>query len=301
VVLIVNSTYFLILLQLIMTNTLKAIINIVENPITDLVSFYKGSNRANNMGEALETYIKDIFCDCVNSSVSEKDKLYSQNFSYLGNTNNPPDIIIKNGDAIEVKKIESLSSAIALNSSYPKNKLYSNDSRITDSCKNCEENTWVKKDIIYSIGVSPKGTNKLKTLWFVYGDCYAADKETYTRVADKISKGISEIPDVELAETNELAEVKKVDPLGITNLRARGMWHIQNPIKVFQDIAPIDKKSEFTVNVILLEEKYFSFPKEDIGKIESLQDENFTIQSIKIKSPNNPAQLLKAKLLTYAK
>ena len=284
-----------------MTNLLKAIANIVENPIIDLVSFYKGSNRANSMGDALETYVKDVFCDSVNKDNQEKDKLYSQNFSYLGNQNNPPDIIVKNGDAIEVKKIESLSSAIALNSSYPKNKLHADDSRITDNCRNCEANTWEKKDIIYSVGVTPKGTNKLKALWFVYGDCYAANREVYKRIADKISTGISEIPDVELAETNELAGVKKVDPLGITNLRVRGMWHIQNPIKVFQDVASVNGEHEFTVNTLLLEEKYFSFPEEARNKLENLQNGNFKIQDIEIKSPNNPAQLLKAKLITYAK
>ncbi len=37
-----------------MTNLLKAITNIVENPITDLISFYKGSNRANSMGMHLK-------------------------------------------------------------------------------------------------------------------------------------------------------------------------------------------------------------------------------------------------------
>jgi len=284
-----------------MTNVLKAIANIVKNPITDLVSFYKGSNRANSMGDALETYVKDVFCDSVNKENQEKDELYSQNFSYLGNQNNPPDIIVKNGDALEVKKIENLSTAIALNSSYPKNKLYANDSRITDACRNCEADSWEQKDIIYSIGVAPKGTNKLKALWFVYGDCYAANREIYKRIADKISTGISEIPDVELAETNELAGVKKVDPLGITNLRVRGMWHIQNPIKVFQNVTSVKEEHDFTVNTILLEEKYFSFPEEDRKKLESLQNESFKIQDIEIKSPNNPAKLLKAKLISFVK
>ncbi len=283
-----------------MTNLLKAISNIVENPITELVSFYKGSNRANSMGDALETYVKDVFCGCVNLENQEKDKLYSEKFSYLGNQNNPPDIIIKNGDAIEVKKIENLTTSIALNSSYPKNKLYSDDSRITDNCRNCETDIWKQKDIIYSIGVV-KNANKLKALCFVYGDCYAANREVYKRVAYKISMGISEIPDVELAETNELAGVKKVDPLGITNLRVRGMWHIQNPIKVFQDIVFVNREDEFTVNAILLEEKYFSFPDEDRERLENLQNEKFKIQDIEIKSPNNPAQFLKAKLITYKK
>jgi len=284
-----------------MTNLLIALANIVENPIVDLLSFYKGSNRANSMGDALETYIKDIFCNSLELSNGEKDKLYSQNFSYLGNQNNPPDIIIKNGDAIEVKKIESLSSAIALNSSYPKDKLHIDDTRITNECKTCEGSTWEHKDIIYAVGVAPKGTDKLKALWFVYGDCYAAKRDIYQRVADKISNGISEIPDVELVETNELAKVKKVDPLGITDLRVRGMWHIENPIKVFQDVAHIKGENNFTLNTLLLTDKYNSFPEKDRKKLESLQNGNFKIHDIEIKSPNNPAQLLKAKLISYAK
>jgi hypothetical protein len=284
-----------------MTNLLIALANIVEKPIIDLFSFYKGSNRANSMGEALETYIKDVFCNSLELNNIEKDTLYSQNFSYIGNQNNPPDIIIKNGDAIEVKKIETLSSAIALNSSYPKDKLSIDDSRITNECRTCEEIAWKEKDIIYVVGVAPKETNKLKVLWFIYGDCYAANKDTYQRIADKISNGISEIADVELVETNELAKVKKVDPLGITDLRVRGMWHIENPIRVFQDIAGVDKNNGFTMYTLLLEEKYNSFPEKDRRKIESLQNGNLKIQDIKIKSPNNPAHLLKAKLISYAK
>jgi hypothetical protein len=112
------------------TNILIALCNLIENPITDLVSHYQGSNRANNLGDALETYIKDLFCGAVNQT---DDSVYGIFFSYLGNQNNPPDVIIKNGDAVEIKKIESLTSAIALNSPYPKDKLYADDSRITQA------------------------------------------------------------------------------------------------------------------------------------------------------------------------
>ena len=279
------------------TNLLIALINIIENPITDLVAHYKGSNRANNMGDALETYIKDIFCYSVNE---KNDNLHSDFFSYLGNTSNPPDMIIKNGDAIEVKKIETPTSALALNSSYPKDKLHRDDSRITEFCRNCEPNDWQIKDILYVVGVSPKGTNKLRNLWFVYGDCYAADNEIYKRVANKISQGIREIPDVEFIETNELAKVKKVDPLGITDLRVRGMWHIDNPHKVFKEFATIKHEHGFTVHAIMLKEKYDSFPVSDTSKLENIKNPALTISNIKIKSPNNPAQLLDAKLISYA-
>jgi hypothetical protein len=119
--------------------------------------------------------------------ILEKNKIYNKFFSYLGNQNNPPDIILKNSDAIEVKKIETLGSALALNSSYPKNKLYYDDTRITCECRDCEGKIWESKDIIYAVGVSPKDTNKLKALWFVYGDCYAASREIYQRVSEKIS------------------------------------------------------------------------------------------------------------------
>lgn len=189
---------------------------------------------------------------------------------------------------------------MALNSSYPKDKLYRDDSRITDACKNCESGNWQSKDIIFTIGVASKGTNKLKTLWFVYGDCYAADRKIYTRVADKISQGIQEIQDVEFIETNELAKVKKVDPLGITDLRVRGMWHIDNPVKVFREFATVEKHHNFTVHAIMLEEKYNSFPLSDRVKLEGLKKTGLLINDIKIKSPNNPAQRLNAKLISYA-
>ena len=101
-------------------------------------------------------------------------------------------------------------------------------------------------------------------------------------------------------DTNELAKVK-VDPLRITDLRVRGMWHIENPLKVFQDVAHINGDNNFTVNTLWLADKYNSFPEKDRKKLERLQNENFRIQDVEIKSPNNPAQLLKTKVVTFVK
>ena len=262
------------------TNLLIAIANLVKNPITNLISHYRAANRANSMGDALEFYIKDLFCNSLNeNSLEKKNEIYSQYFSYIGNQNNPPDIIIKQGDAIEVKKIESLRSGIALNSSYPKDKLYSDSPMITTACRNCED--WREKDLVYVVGVS-KG-DKLKALWLVYGNCYSASKEVYERVRDKISKGVNELQDVEFSETNELGRVNRVDPLGITYLRIRGMWGIENPIKVFDYVVPTEQNSDFFVNAILLKEKYLSFPEKDRKNLESLVNDNFLIKDIKIK------------------
>lgn len=280
------------------TNLLIAITNLVKNPITNLVSHYRSSNRINNMGDALEFYIKDLFCNSLEvNELEKKNEIYSKYFSYIGNQNNPPDIIIKQGDAIEVKKIESLRSGIALNSSYPKDKLYSDSPMITTACRNCED--WREKDLVYVIGVS--NDNKLKALWLVYGNCYSASKEVYERVRDKISNGVNELQDVEFSETNELGRVNKVDPLGITYLRIRGMWGIENPIKVFDYVVPTEQNPELFVNAILLKDKYLSFPEKDRKNLESLIGDNFVIKDVEIKSPNNPTRLLAAKLLNFIK
>jgi hypothetical protein len=276
------------------TNLLIALTNLVKNPICDIVSYYNASNRANGMGDALECYIKDMFCGTMNEKdEATRNDIYSKQFSYLGNQNNPPDIIIKGGDAIEVKKIESLTSGIALNSSYPKDKLYASSHMITQACKDCED--WSEKDIIYVIGVA--NDSKLKALWFVYGNCYAANKEVYERIKGKISNGINELKDVEFSETRELGRVNRVDPLGITYLRIRGMWHIENPIKVFDYVAGIDDNSKLSVNALLLKDKYLSFSQEQRDGLEKLSGENVQIDNVMIKSPNNPAQLLEAKLI----
>ena len=252
-------------------------------------------------GDSLEFFIKDAFCNSFNITLRDKEiAIYPEFFSYIGNSSNPPDLIVKNGDAIEVKKIESLKTAIALNSSYPKSKLFSKDPMITNACRTCEE-FWESKDIVYAIGVVPKSQNRLKLLWLVYGDCLAADKQVYDRIRNGICNGINQIAGIEFAETNELARINKVDPLGITYLRVRGMWGIENPINIYNYI-DVDYQDDdnFQVISIIQENKYLSFPEETRRKLENLaSDHNMEIKDIKIKSPNNPAKLLNAKLIVY--
>ena len=277
-------------------NIIDAIINIVKNPILELKEYSISHNRANSMGEALEEYIKDVF----SGTLFEKDEnkrmeIISEVFSYLGNTNNPPDSILRGGDAIEVKKIENKSSSLALNSSYPKAKLYSNSSMITDACRSCEK--WEEKDIIYTIGTCEK--NKLTSLIFVYGEDYAAENKIYENVKNKIKFGIETINGLEFSETNEIGRVNRVDPLGITYFRIRGMWGIENPVKVFDYIYKRDDSKQFNFMALINEDKYLSFS--NTKELEDLEKENknLEIKDVRIKNPNNPAQLKKAKLITF--
>ena len=277
-------------------NIIDAIINIVKNPIVELKEYSISHNRANSMGEALEEYIKDIFSGTLfETDKNKRMEIISEVFSYLGNSNNPPDSILRGGDAIEVKKIENKSSSLALNSSYPKAKLYSNSSMITDACRNCEE--WKEKDIIYAIGTCEK--NKLTSLIFVYGEDYAAENKIYENVKNKIKFGIETINGLEFSETNEIGRVNRVDPLGITYFRIRGMWGIENPIKVFDYIYERDNTKQFNFMALINDDKYNSFFNRE--KLENLEKENkyLEIRNVKIKNPNNPAQLRSAKLITF--
>lgn len=181
----------------------------------------------------------------------------------------------------------NLKSAISLNSSHPKSKLFFDDSLISSACRECED--WQEKDIIYAIGTIHD--NELVSLWMVYGDCYCANKETYERIKNTISEGVNSIAGVEFNKTKELARVNKVDPLGITYLRVRGMWGIEHPYQLFNYL--LDKPEENLLNVIMLTSKFVSFSEDDRNNIEN--SNNIKIEDIKIKDPNNPAKFLDAK------
>ncbi|PSM51148.1 restriction endonuclease [Chroococcidiopsis sp. CCALA 051] len=282
-----------------MPNILTAFQTLITHPISDLISYYKGKNRINQIGDALEFFIKDIFADTVTETDELKKLLkYDEVFSYSGNANNPPDLMLKNGDAVEIKKIESLGASIALNSSYPKSKLFCDSPLITSHCRTCED--WQEKDIIYAIGVAKD--KRLKLLWLIYGDCYAADREIYEKITNTIASGINQIPGVEFSKTKELGRVNKVDPLKITYLRIRGMWGIQNPLSVF-DYANLgyEKNSDFQAIAIMKTSKYLSFPAQDREGLEARLDCNLQMFDVKIKSPNNPIQLISARIINYRK
>lgn len=270
------------------TNVLKALANLKMVSNFSLPAHYGSANRMNSMGIALEYFIKDAFCGSLGlRSVADKEREYSRYLSYVGNANNPPDFMIRGGDAVEVKKIGSHNSGLALNSSYPKNKLHKDNPLITDACRECEE--WETRDIIYAVGVVRR--SRIESLWFVYGDCYAADKDVYERTRDKIISGINSIEGIEFSRTKELGRVNRVDPLGITYLRIRGMWGIENPMKVFNYLGTTSQAP--AIVALMRKGKYLSFPEADRRVLESQN----LVSDIQIKNPDNPAAYLDAKII----
>lgn len=107
-----------------------------------------------------------------------------------------------------------------------------------------------------------------------------------------------QIPNISLTDTRELGKLNKVDPLGITYLRIRGMWGIENPFQVFKYIFIRDMEKEFNFMAVINKEKYETFPNrknlEDLAKEKKM----LCISDVKIKNPDNPAQLRDAKLIS---
>lgn len=276
-------------------NIINAIIHLIQNPIVDLQESYLGKNRINNVGDALERYVQDLFLGDFNLNENDRNIKISEYFSYLGNASNPPDMMLKGGDAIEVKKIESKNSDLALNSSYPKAKLFADSPMITTHCKNAEH--WTVKDMLYAVGIVNDG--QLNALTLVYGDDYCAEQEIYENIKNKIKIGVETIQGVEFTPTKELGKIKRIDPLGITNLRVRGMWHIENPFKVFNYVYQRDFNHQFNFMAIINDEKWQSFANTNalIELIDKIP--NASLTDIKIKNPNNPAQLKSAKLIQF--
>jgi hypothetical protein len=280
-----------------MSNILEAILNIATLPILEVQKLTFGNNRATNVGEGLEIFIKDAFSDNL-TTANANDRLlkYADTFSYEGSATRPPDLMLRGGDAIEVKKTESVFSDLQLNSSHPKAKLFSNSSLINNHCRTCEE--WVEKDIIYTVGHIQTGTRVLSSLWFVYGSIYAADEEVYTDLKHVLTESLENAPGVNFSETNELGRVNYVDPLKITNMRIRGMWLLQPPVKVYDYIYQYNPALKFQLVAIIPSAKFQSMPLESRNRFTESLDERLSIRDVQVKNPNNIVNLLPCKLIT---
>lgn len=281
-----------------MANTIQAIINLINRPQLDLVSYYNSKNRVNSSGESFEEYVKDLYADTFSeTNESERCRKIQEVFSYEGNSSNPPDAMLKGGDAIEIKKLESAKSDIQLNSSYPKRYLSSTNSMICQKCKDAEEGLW-QKDLLYVIGhVKDK---KIKSIFMVYGEDYAASEDVYLGVKQNIKDWIKQMEAFEVEETAELGRINFIDALAVTKLRVRGMWILQNPWKVFEYVTSLDTGKEFEFCAIINKVKYESFPEYEaleklVGKKEGL-----AINDIEIKDPNNSKSLIAAKMIRFS-
>lgn len=243
-----------------------------EHP--ELEEIYSSSTSINRQGDQLEYLIKDLIAGSINIDSKEKKRQkHKEVFSWLGSRNNPPDMMVKSGVSIEVKKCRS-SSSVQLNSSTPHQKLKNSDSRITEDAKNCE--SWVEKDMVYVVG-NTEGS-QIEKLWVVYGNCWGESSDAYTKlsnlISNKIQEGVDELENgyLDVEDTNEIGKIYEVDTQGRTKLRIRGMWTIDHPEKCFSDyISDYDQKisDNSPLFFVVSEKKYNNFPAEYRAKIEN--------------------------------
>ena len=238
-------------------NTLRAIVNISEckNFDIDETKEYV-SNVVSSQGKPLEKFVRASFCGIPGTEGNNKSS--GEVFCYEGAVNNPPDSMLKEeGDAIEVKKVESITT-IHLNSSLPKQRLYADDKTITKEAVECEE--WKSRDMLYVIGRVTKNT--IHSLFFFYGDCIFKRNEYYKDIFESAKNSLKGIDKIRQTG-NEYGTIKDVDGLGInTDMRVRPLNSFDHPLKVFSKIVQPDKNAGFSLFTIMRSSKFKSFPIE---------------------------------------
>ena len=75
------------------------------------------------------------------------------------------------------------------------------------------------------------------------------------------------------------------------------MWQIENPWVVFNYIYTRDLNNNFDFICLINEDKWKSFENKD--ELLNMRSDKLKISDVEIKNPNNPAQLKKARLITY--
>ena len=75
---------------------------------------------------------------------------------------------------------------------------------------------------------------------------------------------------------------------------------IENPFSVFDYVYKRDRSKKFNFMALINNEKYYSF--DNYSTLEKLcrKIDGLNITDVKIKNPNNPVKLIKAKLIRYS-
>jgi hypothetical protein len=80
------------------------------------------------------------------------------------------------------------------------------------------------------------------------------------------------------------------------------MWGLQNPLSVFDYVnLGYDRNADFQMIAILKKSKYLSFSVQDRNQLEVRLNNNLQMLDAQIKSPNNPMELVPAKIISYKK
>lgn len=285
------------------TNILIALFNILDRNSTRLTPIFRSNGTANVAGDSLEYFVKDMFCTGASQYQHdhEKQKVYEKYLSWSGDSSHFPDFIVKGGVGVEPKKMNNKSyGSMALNSSYPKDYIYPDSQNVPGENLLMEDSDWEKKEVVYVAGNLDTKSNKLYSLWMVYGNTFVADRKVYLNMIDEIREAIAET-NATLNESKELARAIGIDPLKHSNLRVRGMYELHHPAIVFANYIEDTSFPEETTKIFVV------ILKKDLEILESSNlNPDFSVfydsgqlkrKEISLPDPNDPSQSLEAVLL----
>ena len=265
---------------------------------------------------SMEEYVKNLFADSFDAKdMDERSSRRVEVFSHFGNSTNPPDLILRGGDAIEIKNmyiperiaatfftyfLESTYdlkySPLILNTVYPRQKLYADDMMVTNACRKAE--TWAVKDIIYAIGAS-RG-KQLTHLCMVYGSDYCASARHYENILAEMRVRLKDIPNLHKTWSERyLGRICEVDPTGATYLELRNMWYLENPWSYFRDVYRPNPSAGFNFMCIINDEKFYRLKNGNKLLAWAEICPQLKVELVRIKNPDEPAQKRDALLIRY--
>lgn len=257
-------------------------------------------------GKKFETYCKDWLSLLRPGDTVDRQTFYDRAFCYQGAANNPPDVMFRggdSGDAFEFKKTESISSAVVLNSSFPKDVLKATSPGLLDECIKCE--VWTNRTFYYVIGHIKKNSDLVNSIWVVDGRLLCATHSIYESLFGSLRSnvgGFVQSNNLKAIKSVELGRLRSIDPLDRTVLRVRSMWELESPTKTFSDVSEISFPSGKSVlHALIVDDRWEMYPQSSREKlIRLIGTPGFTIDHLKtFQSPNNPSQTMSARLIRF--
>lgn len=286
-------------------NAISNIISLTETRGAPLRLSSRGvgryTNAINSVGESFEDFIRHSFADSFGLPDEERARRWASVYSYIGGQNNPPDLMLRGGEAVEIKKIESIGGSIQLNSSMPEQVLKRDNPMLTSECRYSE--IWDEKPLLYVVGTVKQSL--LTHISMVYGSEFCSTEANYRELKDQIANEIASLDHISLITSREIAHVNNIDPLNITSLRVRGMWIIDNPINIFKYVYTRPANCDFSLMFLVSRTQWNSYVNNgqliDLANNIDIGVKRLRIEDCVIKDPCNPRRFKDGVLVTYWK
>ena len=239
----------------------------------------------NQLGDEFEQLIRKSLRSNLDENNDEFDDVY---FSYIGNDAQPPDLIIRDGDALEIKIKEGFGQ-LQTNSSWPRDRLLQSDPKLNESCRKCEKN-WLEKELFYVIGNRKKADPILKNIIFVHARCMFDCTEKYIDLYKSIQDAVNSL-NFPFTASDEIARLNEIDILGRAGLRVRGMFIMDHPMKIFEEI--FNKEIRITA---LMTKKHFQTLVNEENK-DIFYNSPIKVRGVQIPSPSDTLEEIECVLL----